>query len=50
MAKRNKRTASIFIEQHEPVIPSLTDQIIETQELRPDGQPSSEGNIVITTF
>ena len=50
LAKRNRRTASTSIEQHDPVIPSLTDQIIETQELRLDGQPNSEGNIFITTF
>ncbi|KAK1592403.1 hypothetical protein Q3G72_024314 [Acer saccharum] len=36
--------ASTSIEQHDPVIPSLTDQVIETQELRPDGQPNSEGS------
>ena len=50
MAKRNRRIASTSIEQHDPVIPSLTDQIIEAQELRPDGQPNSKGNIFITTF
>ncbi|KAK2645091.1 hypothetical protein Ddye_020286 [Dipteronia dyeriana] len=43
MAKRNRRIASTSSKQHDPMIPSLTDQIIETRELRLDGQPYSEG-------
>ncbi|TXG73199.1 hypothetical protein EZV62_001778 [Acer yangbiense] len=42
MAKRNRRTANTSIEQHDPVISSLTDQIIETQVLHPDGQHNFE--------
>ncbi|KAK3222386.1 hypothetical protein Dsin_009411 [Dipteronia sinensis] len=49
MAKSYRRTTSTSIEQHDLVIPSLNDQIIDTQELRSDGQPNSEGSEGVKT-